>query len=187
VSFLKKIWTDRVSAHPNRRILTNEDSTTNVVTVARYEGIISQQGDAFSATNMNDLEDRIENGMEELSVDLDEINNNLSNVESTTHSVTINNVNFGTLVEKRVGKVVTITFSGGGSFTNTTVSTTYTICTLTNKALIDTFFLGTINAGIGNQSYAFMSVTATGKVTFVSPDTLSSTRTLKFSCTYLCE
>jgi hypothetical protein len=180
VSFLKKIWTDRVSAHPNRRILTNEDSTTNVVTVARYEGIISQQGDAFSATNMNDLEDRVE-------AEFNEINSSLSTVESTTHVVTINNVNFGTLVEKRVGKVVTISFSGGGSFANITGITTYTICTLTNKALINTFFLGTINSGLDNQSYAFMNVTTAGKVTFVLPDTLFSTRTLKFSCTYLCE
>ena len=78
MSFLKKIWTDRVSAHPNRRILTNEDSTTNVVTVARYEGTVSQQGDAFSATNMNDLEDRVEAGFNELSVDLDELNSNLT-------------------------------------------------------------------------------------------------------------
>lgn len=76
MSFLKKIWVDRVSEHPNRRILTNEDNTTNIVTVERDEGIISQQGDAFSATNMNDLEDRVEAGF-------NEINNNLTWKEAT--------------------------------------------------------------------------------------------------------
>lgn len=70
MSFLKKIWTDRISEYPNRRMLTNEDNTTNVVTVARDEGTISQPGDAFSATNMNDLENRIEDGFNELNSNL---------------------------------------------------------------------------------------------------------------------
>ena len=78
MSFLKKIWTDRASEHPSRRMLTNEDNTTNVVTVTRYEGTVSQQGDAFSATNMNDLEDRVEAGFDELSVDLNELNSDLT-------------------------------------------------------------------------------------------------------------
>lgn len=62
MSFKKKKWTNRISQFPNRRKLTNEDNTTNVVTFTRDEGTITQPGDAFSATNMNDLEDRIEEG-----------------------------------------------------------------------------------------------------------------------------
>lgn len=65
--FTKKTWKDRVSEYGNRRTLT--DTTTNeqqVVLVTRNEGAISQEGDAFSAANMNDLEDRIEEGIKEV-------------------------------------------------------------------------------------------------------------------------
>ena len=57
--FVKKTWTDRVTEYPTRRTLTKEDGTTEIVTVARNEGTVSAEGDAFSAANMNDLEQRI--------------------------------------------------------------------------------------------------------------------------------
>ena len=57
--FVKKTWTDRVTEYPTRRTLTKEDGTTEIVTVARNEGTVSAEGDAFSAANMNDLERRI--------------------------------------------------------------------------------------------------------------------------------
>lgn len=59
MSFVKKTWTDRVTEYPTRRTLTKEDGTTEIVTVARNEGTVSAEGDAFSAANMNDLERRI--------------------------------------------------------------------------------------------------------------------------------
>ena len=57
--FTKKIWKNRLSEYPNRRKLTKENGTTELVTVARSEGTVSQEGDAFSADNMNNLEERI--------------------------------------------------------------------------------------------------------------------------------
>lgn len=119
---------------------------------------------------------------------VNEINSNLTTVESTTHPVTINSVNFGTLIETKVGKVVTITFSGNGNFTNIISGKTYTICTLSNKPLAGLFFLGIINSGVGNQSYASMNINNTNRsINFILPDKLDSSRTLHFSCTYLCE
>ena len=59
MAFVKKVWKDRISDFPNRRII-DDGVTTRVVTVSRNEGAISEAGDAFNATNMNDLEDRIE-------------------------------------------------------------------------------------------------------------------------------
>lgn len=59
--FQKKTWKNRISEFANRRKLI--DTTTQdeqIVTVARYEGEITQEGDAFSAENMNGLEDRID-------------------------------------------------------------------------------------------------------------------------------
>lgn len=63
--FNKKTWVNRVSEYPNRRKLV--DTTTQqeqTVTVTRAEGTVSQPGDAFSAANMNDLEDRIADALE---------------------------------------------------------------------------------------------------------------------------
>lgn len=61
MAFSKKNWKNRVSEFPTRRLLTNVDtSETMLVTVERDEGIVSQEGDPFSRTNMNDLEQRIE-------------------------------------------------------------------------------------------------------------------------------
>lgn len=59
MAFIKKIWKDRISQFPNRRTI-NDGYVTKQVTVGRDEGTITEQGDAFDATNMNDLEQRIE-------------------------------------------------------------------------------------------------------------------------------
>lgn len=62
MSFIKKVWKNRKTEHPNRRELSKEDGSRELVTVSRREGKISEEGDAFSAENMNDLEKRIEDG-----------------------------------------------------------------------------------------------------------------------------
>ena len=58
-TFETKTWVDRVSEYPARRTLTDESGTATVYTVTRNEGTVSEEGDAFSAENMNDLESRI--------------------------------------------------------------------------------------------------------------------------------
>lgn len=73
MAFNKKTWKDRVAEFINRRLLTREDGSTELVTVARSEGIISVEGDAFNAETMNDLEDRVE-------VAFNELNTNLSSI-----------------------------------------------------------------------------------------------------------
>lgn len=59
MAFKKKTWKDRITEFPTRRTLTKADGSTELVTVARAEGTVSQEGDAFNAANMNDLERRI--------------------------------------------------------------------------------------------------------------------------------
>lgn len=68
--FQKKTWEDRITEYPARRTLTQTDGTAQIVTVARSEGSITQEGDAFSAENMNDLEGRIEEGFTAVNNDL---------------------------------------------------------------------------------------------------------------------
>lgn len=70
MGFKKKTWKNRIAEYINRRLLTMEDGSTNLVTVSRDEGTISQEGDAFNAANMNDLEDRIEEGFNEINQSL---------------------------------------------------------------------------------------------------------------------
>lgn len=70
MGFKKKTWKNRIAEYINRRRLTMEDGSTSLVTVARDEGTISQEGDAFNAANMNDLEDRIEAGFADVSQSL---------------------------------------------------------------------------------------------------------------------
>lgn len=71
MAFVKKTWKDRIAEFPTRRRLTKEDNTSELVTVAREEGTLSQEGDAFSAENMNDLESRID-------AEFTEVNGNLT-------------------------------------------------------------------------------------------------------------
>lgn len=59
MAFVKKTWKDRISQYPNRRTI-NDGYVTKRVTVGRDEGNITEAGDPFNASNMNDLEDRIE-------------------------------------------------------------------------------------------------------------------------------
>lgn len=66
--FEKKIWADRIAEFINSREITHADGSTERVTVARAEGQISQEGDAFSAQNMNNLEDRIADAFNNLDV-----------------------------------------------------------------------------------------------------------------------
>ena len=78
MGFIKKIWKDRISEFPTRRSLTKTDGTSELVTVARSEGMISEEGDAFSAENMNDFENRVANGFSELNENLEDAAKNLT-------------------------------------------------------------------------------------------------------------
>lgn len=60
MSFKKKTWIDRMVEFAGRRKITNvSTSAAQIIDVERAEGAVSQEGDAFSAENMNDLEKRI--------------------------------------------------------------------------------------------------------------------------------
>ena len=67
MAYTKKTWKDRVSQYINRRKLTDINTgTTQTVTVVRDEGNVTEAGDTFTAANMNDLEDRIDNAFDAL-------------------------------------------------------------------------------------------------------------------------
>ena len=59
MAFVKKTWKDRIVQYANRRLLTKSGGEVEQVTVTRDEGTISEAGDQFNASNMNNLEQRI--------------------------------------------------------------------------------------------------------------------------------
>lgn len=70
MGFDKKTWVGRVSEFPNKRKLTYDDGNTQIVTVARAEGTVSCEGDALNEENLNDLEERIDTAVIELTNEL---------------------------------------------------------------------------------------------------------------------
>lgn len=85
MAFSKKTWLDRIAEYPTRRRLKKSDGTDEIVTVSREEGAISQEGDAFSAENMNDLEDRVASEFNSLNIKMDSAREKLlwSNSDTT--------------------------------------------------------------------------------------------------------
>lgn len=66
MAFVKKTWKDRIVQYANRRLLTKSGGEVEQVTVTRDEGTISEAGDQFNASNMNDLENRVNDGFSDM-------------------------------------------------------------------------------------------------------------------------
>lgn len=67
MAFVTKTWKDRLVEFAGRRKLKNVATGAEmIVDVSRNEGTVSQAGDAFSAANMNNLEQRIKNEFDAL-------------------------------------------------------------------------------------------------------------------------
>lgn len=71
MAFVTKEWKDRLVEFAGRRLLKNvatgDEATFDV---SRAEGTVSQAGHAFSAATMNDLEERIKDGFDEVNTNL---------------------------------------------------------------------------------------------------------------------
>lgn len=79
MAFKKKTWTDRMVEYAGRRKLTNISTKQAIVyDVERAEGTVSKEGDAFSSQNMNDFEQRVEDGFAGVQQDINEINSDLA-------------------------------------------------------------------------------------------------------------
>lgn len=71
--FTPKEWKNRLVEFAGRRMLRNvATGESTVVDVTRNEGQTSQEGDAFSAANMNDLEQRVADGFTQVSSDFED-------------------------------------------------------------------------------------------------------------------
>lgn len=58
----RKTWKNRETEFPGRRRMTAVDGQEDVFDVSREEGLILEEGDAFDADTMNNMEQRVEEG-----------------------------------------------------------------------------------------------------------------------------
>lgn len=87
MEFVPKEWKDRLVEFAGRRKLTNvETGEEIIVDVARNEGAVSQEGDAFSAENMNDLEQRVADEFNQINSDLPKIQCGSSSIIKNTQT-----------------------------------------------------------------------------------------------------
>ena len=99
--FTAKEWKNRLVEFAGRRSLKNVSTNeTTVYDVTRNEGQVSQEGDSFSATTMNDLEQRISDAFAEA----EEANTQLTSerlkfISSTRVVVSRSSINSGQRVE----------------------------------------------------------------------------------------
>lgn len=96
-----KNWKNRDVEFPGRRTLTDVlTSTSQTVDVARSEGTVTEAGDAFDASTMNDLEGRIGSAF--------------SLVDGAKFNKPVNSPSEGQVVKYSSGSVVWANESGGG-------------------------------------------------------------------------
>lgn len=62
VMYERKTWKNRETEFPGRRRMTAVDGQEDVFDVSREEGLILEEGDAFDADTMNNMEQRVGEG-----------------------------------------------------------------------------------------------------------------------------
>ena len=62
----RKTWKNRETEFPGRRRMTAVDGQEDVYDISREEGLVLEEGDAFDADTMNNLEERIKKGFEQV-------------------------------------------------------------------------------------------------------------------------
>ena len=107
MAYDKKTWKNRQSEYPNRRTLTPVDGQDNTYDVARAEGLVMEEGDAFDQDAMNDLENRIGNGFVDCGVNL-----YTHNKTGTVHEFTGQGANGRALMTADVSSGDTFTVNG---------------------------------------------------------------------------
>ena len=157
MAFVKKTWKDRIAEFPTRRRLTKEDNTSELVTVAREEGTLSQEGDAFSAENMNDLENRID-------AEFTEVNGNLS-VRYNTDTDTVQILYNGTWVDWKSGEqtYIPLFVSGQGSV-NTDISGGFTKTSGSYNGTVNTNAITMSASNATDTSGTYAVVVGSGKM-----------------------
>lgn len=87
MAFKKKTWVDRMVEYAGRRKITNVTTmAAQIVDVERAEGVVSEEGTAINAVNMNDLEQRTADAFSAVQQDIEGINRDLAGYKFGTTS-----------------------------------------------------------------------------------------------------
>ena len=79
MAFKKKTWVDRMVEYAGRRKITNVTTmAAQIVDVERAEGVVSEEGTAINAVNMNDFEQRTADAFSAVQQDIEGINSDLA-------------------------------------------------------------------------------------------------------------
>ena len=82
MAFSKKTWVDRLVEFAGRRKITNVSTMqAQIVDVERAEGTVSQEGSAFSAQTMNDLEQRIADGFSSVEKSVNQVSSEIADAK----------------------------------------------------------------------------------------------------------
>lgn len=114
MAYTQKIWKNRQSEYPNRRVLT-PTGNADEYDVARSEGVVTEEGDLLDADNLNDLESRIKAGFEEKADFNNGIHTYTHTKSGTVHNLTgpemketIGNIRFVATADWNPGDTLTI-------------------------------------------------------------------------------
>lgn len=118
MAFSKKTWVDRLVEFAGRRKITNVSTMqAQIVDVERAEGTVSQEGSAFSAQTMNDLEQRIADGFSSVEQSVSQVSSELLKVSSIGMIFTDYN---GYALEKSIAYVIDRMRNSGTQFATAT-------------------------------------------------------------------
>lgn len=123
--FNMRAWRNRVTQFPTRRKITIESQSATQITgaITRDEGTIIDEGDALDATNLNDLEERINTAFGAVEAGIDNIHfyEEITTRDGTgvSCSVNDNSLSEGYLTVLVVNKQVIIHIGGKSSKTTT--------------------------------------------------------------------
>ena len=87
MAFSRKTWQDRVVEYPNRRDLIDTNNISATYTVSRNEGEVTTEGDAFNASNMNNLEARIINAFADVETEVSSITLAVNSWSNGTYTI----------------------------------------------------------------------------------------------------
>lgn len=89
MAFVTKTWKDRLVEYAGRRKLKNVATGEEILMdVSRSEGTVNQAGDAFSAANMNNLEQRIKTEFDSVNSSLADLGGFKPVINETTGEIT---------------------------------------------------------------------------------------------------
>lgn len=123
MAFVTKTWKDRLVEYAGRRKLKNVATGEEILMdVSRSEGTVNQAGDAFSAANMNNLEQRIKTEFDSVNSSLEKLSSPTilwsGEIQPTTSEKVLTHVNLDMTDDIRNYNYLVITVDNNNSPTN---------------------------------------------------------------------